>query len=283
MGYYQCHSRGFDLEMSYLCRHFTVISLQCLAESIDHLNELPPNVAVVTFDDGYKDNYTNAYPILKKHNLGATVFVATGNIDNEDPFWWDKIRFIIWHTKKKQITFNEKRVYQISSESSRLKTARSIEEELKLVPDENKNELLLKFVQSSDVEIPSSLGKELLLSWDEIQEMSDNGITFGAHTVNHPIHTNLPLDQTKKEIANSKAVLEQRLKRKAEHSVIPNGSPVDTIPLLRISSSNSDLRAQSLSLLRVSFEPIQNIGCLESKVRLIMIYLNLSCLGYMPT
>jgi peptidoglycan/xylan/chitin deacetylase (PgdA/CDA1 family) len=75
-----------------------------------------------------------------------------------------------------------------------------------------------------NVKIPSGLGEKMVLSWDEIHEMNDNGIYFGAHTKTHPILTNENLKEAKKEIVDSKKTIEDHLKIKIRSFSYPNGS-----------------------------------------------------------
>jgi peptidoglycan/xylan/chitin deacetylase (PgdA/CDA1 family) len=77
------------------------------------------------------------------------------------------------------------------------------------------------------VDIPPNIGKELVLSWEEAKEMSRNGISFGAHTVSHPILTKLPLDRARKERLDSKRRIEQELDREVTTFCYPNGWPGD--------------------------------------------------------
>ena len=72
--------------------------------------------------------------------------------------------------------------------------------------------------------MPDDLGKERILSWNEIREMNTGGINFGAHTVNHPILTNMPLEQARNEIIQSKKDIEERLGKPITTFSYPNGN-----------------------------------------------------------
>ena len=81
----------FERQMKYLAEHnFHSITPQELYAALVGGAELPENPVLITFDDGYMDNYTNAYPILKKYGLKATMFVITGFLDRAQPgyFTW---------------------------------------------------------------------------------------------------------------------------------------------------------------------------------------------------
>lgn len=218
---------NFELEMRYLRRRYHVISLNELSDALNDSKTLPPNAAVVTFDDGYKDNYIHAYPILKKYDIPATVFLTTGHIGTGDLFWLDKVRHIIWNTGLATLELGELGIYHLTSEESRRGAAYTINARLKTLLVKDRDEFIERLSKLSGVDIPPDLGKELILSWDEVREMSRNGIDFGAHTVSHPILSKLPLETARKEILDSKRHIETEINREVTTFCYPNGEPGD--------------------------------------------------------
>ena len=184
---------NFDLEMRYLHQRYHIISLDELSNNLSDLKVLHPNTAVVTIDDGYKDTYLNAYPILRKYNTPATVFLTTGHIGTGSLFWSDKVSYIIWKTKLNSLELGDLGAYHLTSSDDRRRVSYKVIARLKQLSVKDRDELIERLVRLSGVNIPLNLGKELILSWDEIKEMSKNGISFGAHTVSHPILTRIPL------------------------------------------------------------------------------------------
>lgn len=79
----------FDELMKVIRKEYNPISLQTLIKKVKHGEAFEPNTVAITFDDGYKDNFLHAAPILKKYDLPATFFVTTGYIDTERVFPWD--------------------------------------------------------------------------------------------------------------------------------------------------------------------------------------------------
>ena len=77
----------FENQLRYLSKTYTFLSLDTLVRYIKKNRQLPNKVAVITFDDGYKDNYTYAFPILKKYNVPATIFLTTGYLNNGKLFY----------------------------------------------------------------------------------------------------------------------------------------------------------------------------------------------------
>lgn len=214
----------FERQIEYFCRKYEILDLGELVQFIQQGKSLPQKAVVITFDDGYKDNYLYAYPILKKYHIPATIFLTTGHINTGKLFWWDKVSYVIQQTNVGQLNVDELGNYPLQSELDKSHASFIITEKLKKLPEERKDCLIGKLLSISQVDIPPDLGKELILSWDEVREMNSNGISFGAHSVNHPILTNLPLEQAKWEIIQSKKDIEERICKEVITFSYPNGN-----------------------------------------------------------
>ncbi len=213
----------FEKQTEGYCRDYEVISLDELTEKVYSGKPLPSKAVVITFDDGYKDNYLHAYPILKRHHIPATIFLTTGHIGTNKPFWWDRIGYVIQHTSVSRLSLGELGDYSLQSAPDKSRASLTITKRLQKLPEARKGLLIERLINTCQVDIPPNLGQELILSWDEIREMSSNGISFGAHSVNHPILTNIPLKQAKDEIILSKKEIEKRLNREVSAFAYPNG------------------------------------------------------------
>jgi len=217
----------FESQMRYLSKTHKILPLNKLAEYLRKGKSFDKKIAVVTFDDGYKDNYKYAFPILKKYNIPATVFLVTGHIGSEDLFWFDKIRYLLWNTKLKNLELKGFGDFSLGSMDNRLRSIFMISEKFKKIPDEKKNRLIKELVKISNVNIPRDLGRDLILSWDEVKEMNEGGVDFGAHTVTHPILTRVSPNQAKFEILQSKKDIEKRLDNSVDTFCYPNGTCED--------------------------------------------------------
>ena len=217
----------FVRQMRYLKNNFQIISLDELSASLRNFKDLPSKTAVVTFDDGYKDFYLNAYPVLKEYGIPATVFLVTGHIGTGKLFWFDRIRYIIEKTELSALKIKDLGVFDLNSAIDRRQPAKAITNELKNLSLEFRDALIEEIVTASGVDIPVDLGERVILSWREVKEMSRNGVNFGAHTVSHPILTRLPLEAAQKEILDSKMQAEKMLEREVTAFCYPNGEPRD--------------------------------------------------------
>ena len=214
---------SFERHMEHFSRNYEILCLDKLVECIQSGKPLPKKAVVVTFDDGYKDNYLYAHPILQKYHIPATIFVVTGYIGTGKLFWWDKVAYIIEHTSIRQLNLGDFGIYSLQSELDKSRAKSMITERLKKLSEERKNLLVEKLPDICRVEIPRDLGKELILSWKEVKEMHIEGVAFGAHSVNHPILAHLPFEHAKSEITQAKKDIEEKLGTKVTSFSYPHG------------------------------------------------------------
>ena len=239
-GYYIAVSpENFEKQIRYLRKNYNIISLKELCAYI-RSKELPAeDCAVITLDDGYKDNYVNAYPILKRYNIPATIFLTSGYIGANQILWWDRVAKII-----KIISRGKKEIkLQDDNYAEKLrnilisiygKKVKSIQEAidllcvyLKSVPEKEKNMILNDLEDKLQPYLDKTYNPGNMLTWDEIIEMGKNGIDFGGHTITHPILTKIGIEQVKDEILNSKNEIEKRINKNILHFSYPNGKEED--------------------------------------------------------
>jgi peptidoglycan/xylan/chitin deacetylase (PgdA/CDA1 family) len=220
----------FEKQIKWLNRNFNIIKLSELIQIFQagKINDKKYQKAVViTFDDGYKDNYLYAYPILKKYKIPATIFLTSGYIDTGNLFWWDIVGYIICHTKKKNIDIPNFGKFSLIDNKEKFNCISFLLKKFKKIPNNLKNNYIINLQNICEIIVPPGLGKKMILSWDEIREMKDNGITFGVHAATHPNLTNISLAEAEKEIKNSKKMIENQLKTDATLFAYPYGSKLD--------------------------------------------------------
>ena len=214
---------SFERQMEYLRQNYEILPLDRLVQYIRQGTPLPEKAVVITFDDGYKDNYLYAYPILVKHGIPATIFITTGHIGSSKLFWFDEVKYLVQLTPLNQLDLDELGSYPLRTEADRFRNSLIISRKLRKLPEESKRGLIGKLINTCQVDIPDNLGEALFLSWDEVREMSEDGISFGAHTVTHPVLTNLPLERARWEIVQSKKDIEEELGKEVTAFAYPFG------------------------------------------------------------
>ncbi len=214
----------FFKQAEILNKYFNVLPLEELVERAAK-DDVPPNAVAITFDDGYKDNYTNAFPILKKYNLPATIFLVTGSIDSGTPLWHDRVFNAFRQTKTAAINIDGKE-YSLETIPEKLIALNAFQRNLWISNPVKRDNLVNDLMNELDVQ-DNNCSIEHMLSWQEICEMSERGITFGAHTVTHPILSQMPLEEAVDEIGTSKKTIEDRIKKKVRLFAYPVGRKTD--------------------------------------------------------
>jgi peptidoglycan/xylan/chitin deacetylase (PgdA/CDA1 family) len=265
------HIKHLEKELPYLKRNYQILTID---EVIRHLKSgvgfRKPSVAI-TFDDGYLDNYTLAYPVLKKHGVPATIYLATDLIGTSQRIWTDQIEFMFLGARKDQ--FNLPRLFgnqelRIKTKEEKEQVSNEITEALKKKPDAERTEIMRRLFETLGINGNRSKNGEerIMLNWDEVQKMARNGITIGSHSHTHPILSRMPIQKAKEEILESKKILEENLSIKVKHFAFPNGKQDDFNEELKdycqevgfesvasvISGTNNALKGDPMNLKRIS-------------------------------
>jgi len=205
-----------------LQENFDVVSLEEAAEFLEsgEFSYLPK--AVITFDDGYLDNYEEAFPVLKEFNLPATIFLPTTMIGKDEPLSHDKAFWLAKNALEQNVKLENIFLKAgLSSEKAQVSDALELCDKIVYLPTEQRDILISELEKALAI---SEYPKEYkLLNWEQVSEMDRNGISFGNHTATHPV---LPLEDERTfvcEIFESKQILENRLGKTAVSFAYPNG------------------------------------------------------------
>lgn len=216
--------KSFKEHLKFLTDSYNIISLDDLVDLVIKREPIHEKTVVLTFDDGYKDNYTNAYPLLQKYEIPATIYLTSKLIGTGELVWADKVGYILYNSQEDQIKIDGLGEYDLSSKFEKYQTFFELKKKLVNLTELEKSSFIDKLVNLCQVEIPTDVGCELMLSWDEVKEMNENNIDFGAHTINHPVLPKLTHEEAKWEIMESKKVLEENLQQEVNHFSYPYGT-----------------------------------------------------------
>ncbi len=215
-------------QLEYLTTHYRIMPLSEMASYFRQGRRLPPSVAAITVDDGYRDFFEIAFPILREYNVPASVFVATDFIDQRAWLWTDKLRYLALQadTAMLETTINDRALrIKLGDSESRLIAASVVNSELKQIPDEVKEDIISSIASSLKVSLPCvPPGDFSPLTWEQVREMDNAGIEVGSHTLTHPILTNISRDRLRKELNESRRRLEEVLRRNVDLFCYPNGN-----------------------------------------------------------
>ncbi len=209
----------------------------------DDIEDLPGrgrgNYAIITFDDGYRDNYELALPLLKSAGLKAVFFISTGFIGGTRLSWWDEIAWMVRNSRKRFIGPTSTLPTVVSIDPDRPESA--IDTLLmiyKRLPSEITSLYLEDVARETGAgRAPAELACETWMTWDMVRELRDAGMIIGGHTVNHPILATMSRANQAAEIHGCACDIEKYLGQKMELFSYPRGKPdsfnKDTFECLR--------------------------------------------------
>jgi len=214
----------FTKQLKFYQQHFKVISVDELLDMVKENKAIKHRYAIITFDDGYIDNYEIAYPILQQHGLSAAFYIATDYIDLPQIPWWDEIAWLVRHSKKTKIKLKG---WSMSIDISKGTIKGSIQSILKLIKQE-KNQTMTEKIKDLEsycqCKMPDNIRRsKLFLNWPQIKEMSENGMHIGSHTLSHRILSHLTEKEQHIELTQSKQKIEGCLNKKITTIAYPVG------------------------------------------------------------
>jgi peptidoglycan/xylan/chitin deacetylase (PgdA/CDA1 family) len=220
---FSCTAQRFEEHVTLLKDRFELVNLERLRFYLKRGAPTTQPLALITFDDGYIDNYRAAFPVLRKLDATAVFFLPTGFIGTDRIPWWDQVAWVLRRARQKQLRLST------SPEVFSLEPAaveRTISRLLRLVKEhrhlgfERQIEDIRKAC-GNDTPCPE---EPLFLTWEHAHEMHAAGMDIGSHTHSHCVLSQLNEAEQEKELAVSKDILEGQLKTKVTSVAYPEGN-----------------------------------------------------------
>ena len=208
--------------------------LLSLTELFQRLRGNPPRLrgaVAFTIDDGYLDQAEIAAPIFREFDCPVTTFVTTGFLDGDLWLWWDKVEFVFANTRRDllDVTFgHESFRYQVTPDSRREAMSADFITRCKALGDDEKHRAIASLAREAEIDLPERAPPSYApMSWDHLRACERQGMTFGPHTVTHPVLSRTKPERAAWEINESW----NRLKTEARNPVpvfcYPNGLAAD--------------------------------------------------------
>jgi peptidoglycan/xylan/chitin deacetylase (PgdA/CDA1 family) len=200
--------------------------MDVLVDCILNQTPFPKNAVVLTFDDGYADNY-RAAELLHSYGLTGIFYITAGCIETQEHFWGAEIRYLLEQTQRQKIclsTHGYAEEVSLGTQKDRADSVRKLTRLLKTVDVRSREEIRQKLRRQLDDALPCP--NDLMLTWQQLKEMVAMGMEIGGHTMTH---CNLPNAQEHEawfEITQCKALLERQLEVQVRHFAYPNGGSV---------------------------------------------------------
>ena len=233
--YISLPSSLFENHIRCLCETAKVVSLNEYLDYVLKGASLPNNSVLITFDDGYRDNYVHAFPILRKYGVPAAIFLTSDMIGSTKTFWWDDLYGIIhktesvramWQIAKDlqwRYPFNKSDFLKYSKKSKKWKQEyfAALTERMKSMTQREIENILTGL--KNLVKMENIHQERVFLSWHEVRELSYNGISFGSHSCSHPNVTILSKNELIDEVTLSKRIIEEKTQIQVRSFSYPYG------------------------------------------------------------
>jgi peptidoglycan/xylan/chitin deacetylase (PgdA/CDA1 family) len=218
-----CGVEEFAWQMRWIARHMHPVHMDAILQALEGRGRLPDRAVVVTFDDGHRDNFTHAFPILRETRVPATIFLSTGYMDSRRTFWFDRVAHQLQVTDRPDVAIRTLGLeFTLANRESRRRAVDQTLAAMKRVPE------AVRIAALDELQAAAGVGDGAegsgALSWSQIAEMRASGlVTFGSHTVTHPILSQLDELQIRAELCQSRSALVDRALGDADILAYPVG------------------------------------------------------------
>lgn len=220
----------FRRHACFLSRYFNVIDNREFTRKIVHQEPFRSSSCLITFDDGWQDNYHHAYTILKEYKIPATIFIPVDYIESGNLFWQEALG----HAINTVIENSPDTLPPSLGELDKIQSAsRSASHRKELIMEHVRRLKDLPYTELEQIqrEISAQIDDEQIpqcndsyLDWEQIKEMTSHDISFASHACSHKILTRLSCEELKEELERSKDVIEKQTSNIVDTIAYPNGN-----------------------------------------------------------
>lgn len=223
-GLFSASEEQFADQVRFLIRNFDVVRVGDLPRV---LAGEQGRFAMITFDDGYLDNYEVAFPILRAYGATALFFLATGFLDEGGIAWWDEINWMVRCSTRRQLVLERWFEAPLNLEqNARTATIGRLLSRYKSLPGQQTRRFLDDLAGACGAgRCPPSAATNLWMTWDHVREMHAHGMQFGGHTVSHPVLSRVSADEELFEVVECKLRIEAELGGPVTAFSYPVGQP----------------------------------------------------------
>jgi peptidoglycan/xylan/chitin deacetylase (PgdA/CDA1 family) len=201
---------SFEVQMRFLSKHYRIVSMEEVCAELRGDSISAPGIAI-TFDDGYRSVYTTAFPILREYNIPATIYLTLETVETGQVAWYDRVFLAMALAPSGNLYLDLEGPwhFELNSPEQRLHAALEVVAFLRSHPNSGRRELFALFERKMSLSPNAISGR--ILTWEQIHAMSGAGISFGSHTMTHPVVSQLSQAELALEISDSKQLLTERI------------------------------------------------------------------------
>lgn len=218
----------FRATLGYLRKHrYEILGLEEVFRRLAGDGAPLTRAVAFTIDDGYYDHAAIAGPAFAAFDAPVTTFVVSGFLDGTVWMWWDKLEFVTNGTERPSVaieTDGAREVVRTGTAEERARALARVTQVCKQLPDAPKHEFIARFAAAAEVDLPAAPPPRYApMSWDDLRRAESGGMTFGPHTVTHPILARAEDDAARLEIQRSWSRLREEARRPVPVFCYPNG------------------------------------------------------------
>jgi len=226
----------FKKQIGFIRRHLKPVSLKEFAGYLEKKIPFPNKTCLITFDDGWRDNFLNAYPALRENHMPAVIFLSTDFIGTQRFFWQEELTELLASIRSRFSEDKElmetQRILDIEGILRIIASdPRDLPKEIDTFLNNQKKkniaqirELIHSLKLTCKADVTSEKKEPVFLNWDEVKTMADDGIAFGSHGKSHALLPALNAKEAEEEIRESREILEKNLKGTIDAFSYPNGN-----------------------------------------------------------
>lgn len=220
--------RLFLEQMKILKKNYHLLSVNDIVEYTKNGVDLPKKSVVITFDDGFRNNFKNAAPILTDLKIPTTFYISAGMINTNLIFWVDQLELAFTYSKKKTLSLKDSNIsktYSLDTNESRIFALEEVKMICKQVPLQQRRELVAQVLSLLDVEPYDFVSDDnLAMDWRELRTLSDQPLfEIGGHNMYHDVFTSINEADLQLEVSLTIDLLRYHLKKKIIHYSYPEG------------------------------------------------------------
>ncbi len=224
---------SFRQHLMHLRDHYNVLNITDLIDRILCGKSIPDNTVIITIDDGYRSNYTLAYPLLKEYQIPASIYITTDFINKEDFLWTDRIEYALNATESNKLDIeigSEWHFFTLKSKREKIICDTALRRMLKKLPPDKRISIVeaVEHILGKSLSMSNTPRIYMPLKWKDIAEISKEGlVSIGSHGLTHTIMTSMDREDIRKELSLSRSIIEEETMLPCSIFSYPNGGTGD--------------------------------------------------------
>ena len=223
-GVFSASAEGFDEQIRVLKSRYRFATVGQAVDIIERRESLSEAMILMTFDDGYRDNFTEAFPILQRHGIEGIFFLVSSDTGTDRVLWWDEIAYLAKRHSPKtlRIKYPHTEDFDLSPENFKEGLRRLLR--VFKGPATTDTSHFLAMLKESVGFSSEDVHADLIMSWDDARAMRAGGMTIGLHAHTHRILAKLPLEQQIGELKKCREKIEAEIGVETRILAYPDGA-----------------------------------------------------------